>query len=230
MQVSGLSGSSAAAALRELFQKPQSNKQEVPSAGQQMPSGASCAMQGMGGVQMSSAIMSSLMGMQTEAPGASNMAAHMLSDLDADGDGVLSLEEATANANSANASEAFATLDADGDGSLTLDELTSALEEAGPPPGGPPPGGPHGPPASSNDLASSLISSLDSDEDDSLSLSEVTKALGAEEGEETSSAFSSLDTDGDGKLSLAELTAALDKYLQAGVSQLAEQTAAQVSA
>ena len=227
MQISGLSGSSSAWAVRELFPQPQKQQQNVPGAGQQMPGAAAKATTtGIGGAQMSSDMLMQLLNMQSGQPSATDAATRMISDLDSDGDGALSLEEATATGAS-KAAEAFAALDSDGDGSLTTSELSSSLEAMGPPPGGPPRGGPPpgGPPpgggASSSDVASSILSAVDSDDDGAISLSEITSATDAEENDETQSAFSSLDTDGDGKLSLAELTAALDQYLQTNASRFA---------
>lgn len=227
MQVSGLSGSSAAQALRELFQQHKNTTQELPSARQEMPSSGGKAMQGFGGAQMSSDILSSLMGMQVQPPSASDMASRMMSNLDANSDGALSVDEVSSISDGA--AEAFATLDTDSDGSLTSEELTAAFEEMGSPPGGPPPGGgmggPVGPPPSSGAMASDIMSETDSDDDESLSLAEITETLGAEDSEETASAFASLDTDGDGKLSLSELTAALDQYLKTGAERFATQAA-----
>lgn len=182
------------------------------------------AMSGVSGAQMSSGMLMQLLNMQAQPSNASDAATRMISDLDSDGDGALSLEEATASGSS-KAAEAFGALDIDGDGSLTSTELASSLEAMGPPPGGdggPPPGGPPpgGPPPSSG-MASDVLSSFDSDEDGGISLSEVLSATESEESDETTSAFASLDTDGDGKLSLAELTAALDQYLQTNTSRFA---------
>lgn len=222
MQVSGLSGSSAALALRELLQSQKATSQELPSDRQEMPSSGAKAMQGFGGAQMSSDILSSLMGMQMTPPSAADMATNMISNLDANGDRSLSLDEVGATSTDANA--AFSTLDADGDGALSSDELTAAFEELGPPPGGPPPGA-MGAPPSSSDIASDLLSDTDTDEDGALSPTEITEALGVEDSAETRSAFSALDSDGDGKLSLAELSAALDQYLKAGAERFATQAA-----
>lgn len=226
MQISGLSGSSSAWAVRELFQPQQKTEKNMPGAGQQMPGAASkTTTTGIGGAQMSSDMLMQLLNMQSGQPSATDAATRMIGDLDSDGDGALSLAEATATG-SGKAAEAFAALDSDGDGSLTTSELSSSLEAMGPPPGGPPPGGPPpgGPPpggGSSSDVASSILSAVDSDEDGGISLSELTSATETEESDETNSAFSSLDTDGDGKLNLSELTAALDKYLQTNASRFA---------
>lgn len=188
-------------------------------------------MQGVSGALMSSDMLSQLLNMQSSVSSrATDAATRMISDLDADGDGALSIEEASASGSS-KAAEAFAALDTDSDGSLTTSELASSLEAMGPPPGGPPPGGP--PPGgrpSSSDVASQIFSAVDNDEDGGLSLSEIGAATGNEETEETESAFSSLDTDGDGKLSLAELTAALDQYLQTNASRFASNAEAAVAA
>ena len=226
MQISGLSGSSSAWAVRELFPPPQKQQQNVPGAGQQMPGAAATAKtSGISGAQMSSDMLMQLLNMQSGPPSANDAATHMISDLDSDGDGALSLAEATATGSS-KAAEAFAALDSDGDGSLTTGELASSLEQMGPPPsgrphGGPPPGGPPAGGRSSSDIASGIMSAVDSDDDGGISLSEITSVTNTDESSETQSAFSSLDTDGDGKLSMAELTAALDKYLQTDASRFA---------
>lgn len=219
MQVSGLSGSSSAWAVRELFSQQQTQAQEMPSTRQSVPSGTGSALQGTGEAQMSADMLGSLIGMQSgEAagpPSVSDIASSMISELDGDGDGVVSLEEAEASGAS-NASEAFATLDADGDGALTADELASSLEQMPPP-------GAMGPPPSSSDIAAQLLSDLDSDGEEGLSLEEVSAAVNEDAStSETSSGFSSLDSDGDGTLSLAELSAAIDVYMNANLSRFAE--------
>ena len=180
---------------------------------------------------MSSMLLQSIMGLQSgqQNTGSSDMASKMLSSLDTDGDGTVSLDEAKASGSS-KAGEAFAALDLDGDGSLTADELSSTLSSAGRPPGGPPPGrggpppsGGGGPQAmSSADIASQLLSDLNTDGEDVLSLDEVGGALGdSDSSSQVSSGFSKLDTDGDGKLSLAELTTAIESYTQSNLSRFA---------
>lgn len=122
-------------------------------------------------------------------PEASEAASKMISDLDTDGDGVVSLEEASASG-SDDAAAAFGILDADGDGLLTQGELTSTLEEMGPPPAGPPRGS--GGSMTSADIGAQILADVDADQ--------------SKEG-------SMVDTDRNKQLSLAELTVALDRYL-----------------
>lgn len=219
MQVSGISGSSSAWAVRELFPPPQSTAQNLPSAGQSMPSKPSAANLAVGDAQISTDMLGALMQMQTSTQ--SDMATSMISDLDADGDGALSIEEVASSGTSA-ASEAFAALDSDGDGSLTATELSSALDAMGPPPGGPPPSMQQ----SSSDAATSVLDSLDADDDGALSLSEILSALDTDE-DSTSTAFSSSDADADGKLSLAELTAVFDRYNTARLTSSGESISTQ---
>jgi Ca2+-binding EF-hand superfamily protein len=123
------------------------------------------------------------------------MAANIIAEHDADGDGALSLEESEVE------EDVFNTADADGDGLVTEEELVAMLEEGrpeGPPPemgqGGPPPG------ASAADMAASIIEDLDADEDGGLSASETAAS------EEV---FDALDTNQDGVVSQAELEAAM---------------------
>lgn len=113
-----------------------------------------------------------------------------LAELDADGDGALSLEE------SGLSEEQFAAMDTDGDGLLT-----SADKPEGPPPGqGPPPGG--GMPPMD---ATEIIEAEDTDGDGQLS---------AEESSASSEQFDELDTNQDGFVSQAELEAAMAEMQQ----------------
>lgn len=232
MQISGISGSSSAWAVRELFPPPQKGAQSAPGAGQSMPSsGGAAACTGMGGAQMSSAMMSSLMGLQSSQPSLSDLATKMISSLDTDGDGKVSAAEAQAGG-ATKAADAFSALDSDGDGSLTADELESSLQSMPPPPGGG--HGPHGAHGhggapSSSDMASTVLGQLDADDDSSLSLTEITNALGVESSS-ISDKFSGLDTDGDGKLSLSELTSAIDQYLKTSAASFAQSGADSIGA
>ena len=161
--------------------------------------------------------MSGFMSIQgAQAPGASDVASHMMSSLDTNGDGVISLDEAN-GAGNANTAQAFAVLDANSDGSLSLDELTNAVQGAGPGHGRK-----HHHAHTAQDAAGALMNALNTDGQDGLSLEEVTAAVG---GDASSSAiligFSALDSDGDGKLSLSELTSAISRYEQSRLSQAA---------
>lgn len=65
-------------------------------------------------------------------PSSEETASSIVSDLDADGDGVVSAKE------SGLSESQFSSLDSDGDGSLTTDELSSQIAAAMPPPPPPP--------------------------------------------------------------------------------------------
>jgi Ca2+-binding EF-hand superfamily protein len=215
MQVSGLSGSSAASALRALFAQQQTGAQEMPTARQQLPgAGAGPPMQGFGGVNMSDGVMQSLLSMQTGASPGASMSQQLIDTLDANGDGTLSLDEIGRSGDS-EAAQAFATLDSDSDGALSAGELTAAFDRAGPPPGP----GAH--------IASDVIDSADTDGDGQVSLTEAAAALGGDE-DGLKEAFSKVDADGDGALSLAELTSAFDQYARASVAARTQEQAASV--
>jgi Ca2+-binding EF-hand superfamily protein len=214
MQISGLSSGSAAWALRDLFAPTQQQSvaetgQETTSRRQSLPTSVQAC--GFGGVGLSADTLSSLTQIQSGAPpSSSEMAADMISGLDTDSDGALSLEEARASGQEG-AEAAFSILDSDADGSLSADELTAALEDLQPPPGAI--GGARPAPPSGDELANRLVADADSNGDGGLDLSEVSATLGEDaEVAATSEVFSSLDTDGDGKLSSAELAAAFDLY------------------
>jgi Ca2+-binding EF-hand superfamily protein len=174
--------------------------------------------------------MSGFMSLQT-APTASSVANDIMSSLDTNGDGFISLAEAQANGNS-DAANAFSALDSNGDGSIDANELTSAVQSAhdelasaqsanaqGPS------GAHHGRHhhhASSTDLVSGIMDAADSDSSGGLSLDEVSSALGVTDAD-AQSGFSALDADGDGTLSVSELTSAIDKYMQARLSDSTQQ-------
>jgi Ca2+-binding EF-hand superfamily protein len=226
MQVSGTTNNSAAWALRQLFQQQQTNGQQTQDAGQSLPSSspAAAALSNMSGPQMSQGTMQGFMSLQTQPPSASDMATQLISSLDTNGDGVVSLEEAEAGGG-ANAAQAFQMLDANGDGSLSSDEVTNALQQAGPRHRG------HHHHAkgagSSGDAANALMQALDTDGQDGLSLDEVTAAVGGDASTDAiSRGFSALDANGDGTLSLSELTSAINSYMQARASQDASTLAA----
>lgn len=221
MNISGVSEGSSLWAIQKLFARVQETGQEMPGAGQKSAGASAPPMQGFAGPQMSSDMMQTFCDIQEQS--GSDMASRLMSALDTDGDGNLSLEEAT-SADDADASKAFGALDADGDGALTLSELSTALESAGgPPPGGAPPGGPPpgGPPpggaqgASAEDDASKLVDALDTNGDGTVSLDEMLAQFGDEESEAATKAFATLDSDGDNAVSLQELTSAVSAYAQA---------------
>jgi Ca2+-binding EF-hand superfamily protein len=135
-------------------------------------------------------------------PDGEELASRILSRRDADGDGVLTLEESGVDA------AAFSKADTNGDGLVTKEELV-AMVGGGKPEGrpsamdgemGPPPGG------SVGDMAAAIMEELDSDSDGGLSSSEA----GASEEE-----FDALDTNKDGVVSQAELEAAMTTIMGA---------------
>lgn len=78
------------------------------------------------------------------------MATDFISQLDTDGDGVLSVDEAGVD------EESFAEIDTDGDGFVTTEEMTTAMSELGPPP--PPPGAGMAPPSDDDEEETSTVS------------------------------------------------------------------------
>lgn len=204
MQVSSLSSSSAAWLMRQVVNQTGSEVQNPPSARQSLPSAPAHCI----GPLISSDTIGALSAMnQTHAPQGYG-GADAVVQLDADGDGKLSVEEATA---------AIAGLDVDADGFLSADELQPPVRAIEPQAGYAVGSG--GLAASAGELAAGLLEGLDADGDASLSLAETLAAwngseLSEEEASEATSAFAGLDANGDGVLSLSELTAAIESYLQ----------------
>ncbi|KMY65674.1 hypothetical protein AAU61_21085 [Desulfocarbo indianensis] len=138
-------------------------------------------------------------GQPPQMPSAEEMAARIIEEHDADGDGALSAEESESPA------EMFSAADADGDGLVTEDELVAMMENMKPE--GPPQGeGMQQAPeaASVATMAASLMEDNDEDGDGSLSVSEASTS------EEV---FDAMDTNEDGVVSQAELEAALGNIL-----------------
>jgi Ca2+-binding EF-hand superfamily protein len=235
MQTSGITGLSAAAALRALFQPQQNSGQQVPTSGQTVPSASSGAvMQGFAGPQISDGTMGGFMSLQggnaSAAAGgpasADDIASQLMSMLDANGDGSISLSEAEASGNS-DAASAFAALDTNGDGKIDSSELAAAVQSAGQEMASAQGAGGvhhhhHHHHVSASDAASSIMSAVDTDSSGGLSLDEVSSALGVSNSD-AQAGFSALDTNGDGQLSLGELTAAIEKYTQSRFSDYAQQ-------
>ena len=228
MQVSSASSASAGLslqALRDLFQT-----QTTESAGQTSPStGAFSPGKGasapppppgpppadMAGGGLSSNTMSALLESQESASSGKDLVSSLIGELDADGDGALSLSEigtALGSSDTTEIANAFASLDTDGDGLMSADELESGLQAMGPPPGGPPPGGPP-PAASAEDTASAVIDASDTNQDGTVSLDELMAALGKDDASDVQDAFNTLDTDGDGQLNASELTSAFQSMM-----------------
>lgn len=229
-QESGMSVSSASSAsaglslqaLRDLFQtqSAESTGQTSPSEGLFSPSqGASPPPPPSGPPPASSAssglspdTMSALLESQESASTGEDFVSSLISDLDSDGDGGLSLTEvgtAIGVSDTSEISEAFASLDTDSDGVMSADELESGLQAMGPPAGGPPPAG-GAAPASAEESAETVFDAADTNEDGTVSLDELMASLQVDDSSSISDTFTVVDTDGDGGLSVTELTSAFE--------------------
>lgn len=162
---------------------------------------------------------------QEEGQGSEQFAAQLVSKKDADGDGVLSLEESGLE------EEMFGDVDADGDGFLSAEELSADMQEkmeqmlqmmgslvmsmqgsgmqgAGMQgAGGPPPPPPDGDP---QEMAAKILSDKDSDGDSLLDLEES----GLEE-----EMFGEIDADGDGFISAEEIASHMEAHAEEMASQ-----------
>ncbi|MBI3191712.1 MAG: EF-hand domain-containing protein, partial [Pedosphaera parvula] len=144
------------------------------------------------------------MASRIKAPSAEDFAAKLIAEKDTDGDGALSVSEASAG-NRGLPEDLFGKIDADGDGLLTQDEIVAGRPE------GPPPrlqelnGSAYGLTQrfSVEDAVSQLIAEKDSDGDGALSVEEAAAGDRGLPGE----LIAALDTDGDGILSEEELIA-----------------------
>lgn len=228
MSVSSASSASAGLslqALRDLFQtqSAESTGQTSPSEGLFSPSqGASPPPPPSGpppassaGTGLSSDTMSALLESQETSSTGQDLVSSLISDLDTDGDGGLSLTEigtAFGVSDTSEIADAFASLDTDSDGVMSAEEMESGLQAMGPPPGGPPPGG-GAPPTSAEETASTVIDAADTNEDGTVSLDELMAALGEDDSSAVSDTFTSLDADGDGGLSVTELTSAFESLM-----------------
>ena len=216
-----------------IFQNQQSGAgQEVPGSDEGDTTATPAAGPAPATAQLATQTLSGLLAaQQSQPPSASDLAKQMISALDTDGDGQLSLSEidnalgAESGTAGSQIASAVSQLDTNGDGKLSADELTAGLEAAKAHGSG---GGHHhhhhAESASSSDLASQLIASADSNNDGVLSSDEVAKALGIDTSSTTGTAgssttsdafsqvFASLDTNGDGSLSASELTAGIDAF------------------
>ena len=215
-----------------LFQNQQNGAgQEVPGSDDAGTTSTPAAGPAPASAQLATQTLSGLLAaQQSQPPSASDLANQMISSLDTDGDGQLSLSEidkalgADSGSSGSQIAAAVSQLDTNGDGSLSAYELTTGLEAAKAHGGGGHHHHHHAESASSSDLASQLIASADSNSDGVLSSDEVAKALGIDTASTagtagssaTSDAFSqvfaSLDTNGDGSLSASELTAGIDAF------------------
>lgn len=226
MQISSASSASAGLslqALRDLFQtqSAETTGQTSPGAGLFSPTEGTSAPPpppgpppaAMAGGGIGSDTMSALLESQEAGSTGQDMISSLISDLDSDGDGGLSLAEigtALGVSDTSGLSEAFTSLDADGDGVMSAAEMETGLQAMGPPPGGPM-GGP--PPASAEETASGVIDAADTNEDGTVSLEELMAARGQDDASALQDGFSALDTDGDGGLSATELTSAFESMM-----------------
>jgi Ca2+-binding EF-hand superfamily protein len=230
MQVSSASSASAGLslqALRDLFQtqSAESTGQTSPSEGLFSPSqGTSSSSSSSSPPPASSAssglssdTMSALLESQESAATGKDFASDLVSDLDSDGDGGLSLTEvgtALGVSDTSEISDAFASLDTDSDGVMTAEELESGLQAMGPPPGGAPSGGAGGAaPASAEETSETVFDAADTNEDGTVSLEELMASLQEDETSSVSDTFTALDTDSDGGLSVDELTSAFKSMM-----------------
>ncbi len=144
---------------------------------------SSIGLSGSGMSPMS--MMNSMRGPQSMKGNSVDFASKIMEQDDADGDGVLSIEETPLS------EELFAEIDADGNGLLTTEELQTHHENRPPPP--PPPGVMN---IDSAEFVSRLMEQDDADGNGVLSIEETPLS------EEL---FAEIDTDGDGLLTTEEL-------------------------
>ena len=151
MQIPSLSVASLFKEMQALLSSsPVSSASITPSAGQDLPSTASltavstasAAPSFLGSTpsqQFSSDLLATLIAAQAAPPSASSVAGKLISNLDADGDGSLSLSEIekalsngasaqTSSATTASLTSGFNKIDANGDGQISQTELTTALQ------------------------------------------------------------------------------------------------------
>lgn len=224
-----------------------------PPPGQDLPGAASTAStdstaqtaptpptNGPSGAQFATQTLASLLTTQQAPPSASDIAQKVISAVDSDGDGSLSLDEVEkalgqdTTSGSGALSQAFGQLDTNGDGKLSQDELASAISahvsasnahhhhhhhHAG---------GVGN--ETSGQLAESILGQADSNGDGALSADEIAQALGGTSASNLSQTIASLDKNGDGKLDSAELSAAIDAFRAANGQTNAGPTAQAVTA
>ena len=202
-----------------LHQKAQTAGQTVPGGQDDDTNGAESLAPptptgGPNAAQMASKTLASLLSTQEQPPSAEDIAGKILSKVDTNGDGKLSLDEIKAalggdSTSSTASNDAFAKVDTNGDGAISADELTAAIKSRH---------GHHGHAAqadgpSSTDVAKSLVSSADTDGDGVLSADEIAAASGSDSSStDLKTQISKLDTNGDGKLSPAEVASAIDAF------------------
>ncbi len=187
-------------------------QQQPPAAGQDLPGDAATATSAASAStptgatsadQFATDTLSSLLSAQEAPPSSADLASQVMSAVDSNGDGSLSLSEietalgadtstgAEASPIASAISQAFSQIDTNGDGEISSSELTSALDAQNQAQGAQQQQGPQGAhhhhhhahagggaPPNGDDLASQLLGSADTDGDGTLSLSEIEGALG----------------------------------------------------
>jgi len=175
--------------------------------------------------QFASTTLASLLDTQQGPPSADSVAQQVISAVDANGDGSLSLDEVEkalgqdSNSASSGLTQAFAQLDTNGDGNLSQDELSSAISAQQQQQGT---AGVHhhhhhhhhagAAQASDGQLGASILGQADADGDGALSADEIAKALGTSGGDSLKQTLAGFDKDGDGKLDSSELAAAIEAF------------------
>jgi Ca2+-binding EF-hand superfamily protein len=151
MQISSLSVASLFKQMQALLSSSQTSSISIaPSAGQDLPTTASLTTSATASAapallgstpsqQFSSDLLATLISAQAAPPSASNVAGKLISNLDTNGDGTLSLSEVekalsnggavqTSSAATASLTSAFNKIDTNGDGQISQSELTTALQ------------------------------------------------------------------------------------------------------
>ena len=200
----GVSNAQSASRAAELFSKMDSDGDGTVTSSEKDAFDTELEAR-MSEMQFSTQLMAS--GESSGAPSTESLVSSILSALDTDSDGSVSLSElsdssAVEGLDSNSVSTLFSTLDSDGSGSVSSDELSSFMEEyasAGAPPPGPPPGPP---PSSDGGEDTSVASS------DGVGGAGGPPPGGAPPSEDDSTTYDPLDTNEDGTVSLEERLAA----------------------
>jgi Ca2+-binding EF-hand superfamily protein len=161
-------------------------------------------------------MMSMMMSMSDTLAAPQLSTADLVSSMDADEDGSVSLDEFVASrpddVSEEDATTLFNSFDSEGAGSLTTDALADAMDASRPAPlmggpGGPPPGPP---PSDDGDGDDDLLTALDTDEDGNVTLEEFVTARPDDVSEEDATTlFNSFDSEGTGSLTTDELSDAM---------------------
>ncbi|MGR6466181.1 EF-hand domain-containing protein [Rhizobium sp. PAMB 3182] len=160
-------------------------------------------------------MMSMMMSMSDTLASPQLSTTDLVSSMDSDEDGSVTLEEFVASrpdeVSEEDATTLFNSFDSEDTGSLTTEALADAMDASRPAPpmggpggpGGPPPGGP---PSEDSDGDDDLVSAMDSDEDGSVTLEEFVASRPDEVSEEDATTlFNSFDSEGTGSLTTEAL-------------------------